>query len=204
MDVTKLHRAPALLHLATADTATLAAVTGNGRLVDALSSVEATPLVTWEAVNQVVGLALGARKNRQRVFFIGNGGSAGISSHMAADWLKAGHFAAMCFNDPALLTCFANDLGYPAVFAKPLEQHGRAGDLLFAISSSGRSLSITDAVSVASDMGMKVVTLSGFKPDNFLRSLGSINFYVPSERYGIVEVAHHAILHAILDRITEG
>ena len=188
----------------TAEVSTLLSLTGNGKLVDALSAVEAGDIPTWEAVNHAVALALRTRTARNRVFFVGNGGSAGIASHMSADWLKAGGFAAMCFNDAASLTCLANDLGYRTVFAKPLEMHGRAGDLLFAISSSGQSMSITDAAVVANDLDMKVVTLSGFKPDNPLRSLGDINFYVPSERYGIVEVAHHAILHAILDRITDG
>lgn len=78
-----------------------------------------------------------------------------------------------------------------------------AGDLFIAISSSGQSKNILIAAKAAKDKGLNVITLSGFKSDNPLRKIGDINFHVPSDRYGIVEVAHHAILHAILDRITD-
>ena len=137
--------------------------------------------------------------DKRRVFFVGNGGSAGICSHMAADWLKNGRFAAMCFNDPAALTCFANDLGYQYVFSEPLSFFGQSGDLLFAISSSGKSPNIINAASAARERGIGVVTLTGFDADNPLRRMGDINFYVPDHRYGYVECAHQCILHAILD-----
>lgn len=148
-----------------------------------------------------VELTQRARQDQQRFFFIGNGGSAAIASHMAADWLKAAGVAAMSFNEPAQLTCIANDLGYEYVFAKPLLLHGKPGDLLFALSSSGRSRSITYAAETALTLKMRVITLSGFDADNPLRKLGDVNFHVPSDRYGIVEVAHHAICHSILDAV---
>lgn len=154
-------------------------------------------------LDAAVSLALRAKHDRARVFFIGNGGSAAIASHCAADWLKNGRFVASCFNDGAALTCLANDLGYEFVFAEPLTLHGRDGDLLFAISSSGQSENIIKGVRAAVAQRLNVVTLSGFKPDNPLRSMGALNFYVPSERYGHVEIAHLAILHAVLDRVTE-
>lgn len=150
--------------------------------------------------DRAVELCNQAKHDRRRFFFIGNGGSAAIASHMAADWLKNGNVAAQCFNDPALMSCLANDLGYENVFAKPLSLHGGHGDVLFAISSSGQSKSITKAAEVAISLRMKVITLSGFKPDNRLRGMGQINFYVPSSRYGEVEIAHHTICHGILDR----
>ncbi len=150
-----------------------------------------------------VGYCLNAKALKQRFFFIGNGGSAAIAEHMAADWLKAAGVAAMCFNNGPLMSCIANDLGYDRVFAQPLMLHGNAGDVLFAISSSGKSKSITHAAQIARDLRMKVITLSGFQPDNLLRSLGHVNFHVPSEKYGLVEVAHHAICHSILDAVVE-
>ena len=139
------------------------------------------------------------RRERTRVFFIGNGGSAGICSHQAADWLRNGGFAASALNDGAALTCLGNDLGFEQVFARQIEMHGRAGDLLIAISSSGNSPNILKGVEAARAAGMHVVTLSGFKPDNKLRRLGDVNFYVPSDRYGWVEISHLAVCHAILD-----
>lgn len=136
-----------------------------------------------------------------RVMFIGNGGSAGIASHMAADWMKNGRFATLCFSDPALLTCVSNDLGYDNVYALPIDRHAHPGDLLIAISSSGKSQNILLAANVARAHGLKIITLSGFAPNNELRTLGDANFYVPSSSYGTVEIAHLAILHSILDRI---
>jgi D-sedoheptulose 7-phosphate isomerase len=139
------------------------------------------------------------QREKTRVFFIGNGGSAGICSHMATDWMRNGGFAATALNDGAALTCLANDLGFEQVFAKQIQMHGRAGDLLIAISSSGNSANILRGVEAARAAGMQVVTRSGFAPDNKLRRLGDVNFYVPSERYGWVEISHLALCHALLD-----
>jgi D-sedoheptulose 7-phosphate isomerase len=134
-----------------------------------------------------------------KLMFIGNGGSAGISSHLAIDFSKNGGLRSQAFNDPSALTCLGNDLGYENVFSKQLELHARPGDLLFAISSSGRSPNILAAVKMARSRDCQVVTFSGFARENDLRRTGEINFYVNSKEYGFVEVAHLALCHAILD-----
>jgi D-sedoheptulose 7-phosphate isomerase len=133
------------------------------------------------------------------VMFIGNGGSASIASHQAIDYLKNGGIRALALNDSAALTCLSNDCGYAEVFAKQIEKHGRDGDMLVAISSSGQSDNILHAVEAARARRMTVVTFSGFNPDNPLRSLGDVNFYVDSDQYGFVELAHLTLIHAILD-----
>jgi len=120
---------------------------------------------------------------------------------MAADFGKNGGFAALCFNDGAALTCTANDLGYERVFRDPLKRHAKPGDILFAISSSGQSENIRQAAAWAMHAGMFTVTLSGFKVDNPLRSGGHVNIYVPSNKYGVVEIAHLAVLHSVLDEL---
>ena len=140
---------------------------------------------------------------KARLFFIGNGGSAAVASHMAVDWMKAGGFATFGPGDAAHMTCLANDLGFENVFGLPIERHGMLGDVLFAISSSGMSEDILHACDVARSKMMNVVSLSGFGEGNFLRTKGAVNFYVPSSRYGIVEIAHLAILHSILDEVME-
>jgi D-sedoheptulose 7-phosphate isomerase len=155
--------------------------------------------VDWELFGEAFRMVQAIRGTGDRLFFIGNGGSAAIASHMAADWQKAGRIPAMAFNDAPAVTALANDVGYDDVFAEPLRMHARPGDILVAISSSGRSPNICEAVEVAVDRGMKVITLSGFTPDNPLRAMGDVNFYVPSGRYGVVETAHLAILHSLLD-----
>lgn len=136
-----------------------------------------------------------------RLLFVGNGGSAAIASHMATDYSKNGLMRASAFNDPAVLTCLANDLGYENVFSFQLDQQARREDCLIAVSSSGRSANILNAVAAARRAGCAVVTLSGFKPDNPLRALGDLNFYVPSEEYGFVELLHLCILHCALDLV---
>lgn len=136
-----------------------------------------------------------------RIFFIGNGGSAAIASHMAADFQKNGGMPTMCFNDAASLTCISNDISYEQVFANPLACHARLGDVLFAISSSGESDNIVEATDYACGSRLNVVTLTGFNPENRLRGKGGVNFYVPSMSYGTVEITHLAILHSLLDEV---
>jgi len=134
-----------------------------------------------------------------KIIFVGNGGSAGIASHLAIDYLKNGGFRATAFNDAAALTCLSNDFGYENVFSKQIEMHCRSNDFVVGISSSGRSENILRAIMAANNHGAGTATFSGFEPDNPLRVLGDANFYVPSHDYGIVEIAHLTILHAILD-----
>src|ERR1700687_1021909 len=138
---------------------------------------------------QVCDLCHGAHESGNKVMFIGNGGSMGIATHMAVDFSKNGGLRATAFGDGAVLTCLANDLGYENVFASQIEWHGRAGDVLIAISSSGRSPNILHGVQAARSQGCKIVTFSGFREDNPLRNAGDINFYVRATEYGFVEVA---------------
>lgn len=137
----------------------------------------------------------------KQVIFIGNGGSAAISSHMAIDFWKNGGIRAISFNDGAQLTCISNDYGYRHVFEKPIEMFASSGDVLVAISSSGKSENILFGVRAARLKECKVITLSGFDEDNPLSSLGECNFYVPSKLYGYVEVIHHSICHCLIDTI---
>lgn len=140
-----------------------------------------------------------AHDRGQKVMFVGNGGSAAIASHLAIDYSKNGRLRSVAFNDAAALTCLGNDYGYGEVFSAQLQLHGRPGDLLIAISSSGRSPNILGAARAARQIGSRIATLSGFTEDNDLRGMGDMNFFVPSGEYGFVEVAHLALCHAILD-----
>jgi D-sedoheptulose 7-phosphate isomerase len=156
-------------------------------------------LALGEAFSRVIALTAATAATGHRLMFVGNGGSAGIASHMAIDYSKNGGMPATAFNDGAALTCLGNDYGYEHVFAKQIEFHARSGDALIAISSSGRSVNILNAVAAARRTGCAVVTLSGFTADNPLRRSGDVNFYVASGEYGFVEVAHLALIHAWLD-----
>jgi D-sedoheptulose 7-phosphate isomerase len=134
-----------------------------------------------------------------RLFFIGNGGSAGICSHLAVDFSKNGGMRALALNDSSMLTCIGNDYGYEHVFEKQIEWQARSGDIVIAISSSGRSANILNGVKAARAQGSAVYTLSGFGADNPLRKTGDVNFYLADLSYGIVEIGHLTILHMVLD-----
>src|SRR6266851_510175 len=127
-----------------------------------------------------IAAARTAHESGRKLMFVGNGGSAAIASHMAVDYGKNGGMRSLAFNDGAFLTCLGNDLGFENVFAKQMEMHANPGDLLIAISSSGQSANILNAVAVARERGCTVVTMSGFEPTNKLRQLGDYNLYIPS------------------------
>jgi D-sedoheptulose 7-phosphate isomerase len=150
---------------------------------------------------RAIRLMTGACRKGRKLIFIGNGGSAAISSHQAVDYWKNGGLESVAFNDASLLTCIGNDCGYENVFAKPMERFAKSGDVVLAISSSGKSPNILNGVKAARAAGCGVVTLSGFNPSNPLRSLGDVNFFVPSQAYGLVEVSHLALIHAMLREI---
>ena len=152
-----------------------------------------------EGFARVATAAREAHARGNKIMFIGNGGSAAISSHMAIDYLKNGGLRTMALNDAATLTALGNDLGYDKVFAAQLELHARPGDLVVAISSSGRSANILNAVDVARTQECSVITFSGFSEDNPLRRCGDVNFYIGSGQYGFVEVGHLALCHASFD-----
>jgi D-sedoheptulose 7-phosphate isomerase len=173
---------------------------------DAFSKVEVTDaegkvIPFTEAISQVVELILEQNKKGSKVMLIGNGGSASIAAHIATDLLKNGDIPALAFTNPSLLTCLFNDLGYDYVFKKPVEILAKEGDILFSISSSGQSRNIISATMEGKKKACFLVTFSGFKKDNPLRRLGCINFYVPSDSYGCVEITHLAICHFIADTI---
>lgn len=155
-----------------------------------------------EAFRRVIKLICGLKEKNNKLIFIGNGGSASIASHMAADFLKNGGIPAIAFSDFSLITCVSNDLGYENVFKKPLEMLAGKGDLLIAISSSGRSANILKAAEAAKKKSCRVITFSGFNGSNPLRSMGALNFYIKSGSYGYVEIAHSVLCHCVLDAIT--
>ena len=144
-------------------------------------------------------LWLRTRGQGGRVIFIGNGGSAGIASHLAIDLSKNAAVPALCFSDASMMSCLANDYGFEDWIAHAVRLNARAGDCLVAISSSGRSKNILNAVAQARTMKLGVITLSGMSADNPLRDLGDVNFFVDSRSYNIVETTHQFWLMAAID-----
>jgi len=176
------------------------------KLIGLLSTIETEDsqgkaLDFQNTIQKIAKIILLREKSGNKVFLVGNGGSASIASHIATDLLKNIKIPALAFNDGSLITCLSNDLGYEQVFSVPIRLLAKKGDILFAISSSGKSKNILNAVSQARSNGCFVISLSGFSPKNPLRGLGDINFYIPSGEYGDVEIAHLAVCHALVDNL---
>lgn len=176
---------------------------------DCLNALSATIGITNEEINCDIAFeqwkewTQNIRRRKRTIYLIGNGASASMASHISADLAKNAYVHTEVFSDLSLLTALGNDLGYEEVFAEPLRRRMNDGDMLVAISSSGLSPNILRAVKTAISLGGFVVTLSGKKPDNTLRNLGILNFYVPAPSYGLAETCHAAILHHWVDLMTE-
>ena len=151
--------------------------------------------------------------NRQ-IFTIGNGGSAAVAVHLAADFgkniVRPGQvppaqqhryprIMTLCANSSAL-TALGNDCGYDETFSGQLRNFLNPGDLLIAVSSSGNSPNIVKAVEFAQANGGKVIGMSGFDGGK-LKQLADISLHVPINVYEVVEDVHsifcHAIIHAM-------
>jgi D-sedoheptulose 7-phosphate isomerase len=155
-------------------------------------------------IDKQINESISLIKNSKRIFFIGNGGSNAICSHMMEDFAKVLRYESFAFSDAALITCFSNDYGYENAMMEWLKVYFKKGDILVGISSSGNSANINNAVDYVKSMNEKVITLSGFQKNNKLNGKGDVNIYLDSNNYGIVECYHHLILHAILDGLNEG
>ncbi len=152
-------------------------------------------------VSATRALWLRTREQGGRVIFIGNGGSAGIASHLAIDLSKNAAVSALCFSDASMMSCLANDYCFEDWIAHAVRLNARAGDCLVAISSSGRSKNILNGVAQARMMKLDVITLSGMSADNPLRDLGDVNFFVDSRSYNIVETTHQFWMMAAIDLV---
>lgn len=136
-----------------------------------------------------------------KIIIAGNGGSAAIASHISVDLTKNAKIRGINFNEADLITCFANDYGYDQWISKAIEFFADGKDLVILISSSGESKNIINAALKSKELGLPVITFSGFASKNKLKSLGTLNFWVDNKGYNIVEMTHHIWLVAIVDRI---
>lgn len=175
---------------------------------------KAVDRLSRDEVWAVVDVLLTACRARQRVYLIGNGGSASTASHIANDLNKQaivdGHpmFRAIALTDNVpLLTAWSNDEDYGMVFYRQLENHVEPGDVLIAISTSGNSVNILRALELARERGVKTIGFTG-RDGGRLRDLVDYCVFVPSDDIGHQEAVHlaldHAITIAIRARIAEG
>jgi D-sedoheptulose 7-phosphate isomerase len=167
----------------------------------AVSDGNAKPLDNETAFARWNDLTMQARAQKKTIFLIGNGASASMASHVAADLAKNARVHTEVFTDLALITAIANDISFDEVFAEPLRRRLKPGDILVAISSSGKSTNILNAVRTTKKLGGRVITLSAMSANNPLRKAGELNFYVPAQSYGMAENCHAALLHYWIDKV---
>jgi D-sedoheptulose 7-phosphate isomerase len=146
-------------------------------------------------------LAVATRDAGAKLMFAGNGASASIASHARVDFTKQGRVQAIDFNEPNLITCLSNDFGFENFMAKGVEYYANPKDVLVLISVSGRSPNAVKAAQMAQERGLKVVSFTGCAPNNPLRQLSDIDFWLNSRAYNVVECVHMVWLMTVVDML---
>ena len=159
----------------------------------------------YAAIDRVGSLFEAARLQRRTIFIVGNGGSASTASHFACDLAlgprsfggKAYRVISLADNN-AVLTAAGNDFGYETVFSEQLKTLLSPGDVVLAISASGNSPNIIDAVEYANRVGATTIGLTGFDGGR-LRHIAREHIHIPTPKgdYGPVEDLHLMVNHLI-------
>jgi phosphoheptose isomerase len=159
------------------------------------------------AFDRAAAILVEAYTRGARMFSCGNGGSASIANHVQCDHVKgvrtttdlAPQVLSLSTN-VELLTAIANDMGYENVFVYQLQSQSGPGDVLMAVSSSGRSANIVRALEWAHDHGMRTIAITGFDGGE-ARSVAEVSLHVECTNYGIIEDLHQAVMHALAQYI---
>jgi len=159
--------------------------------------------VDTNLINASVNLIANTKKNKNKIYIVGNGGSSSIASHVSVDFTKVAKINCSTFNNANLITCFANDYKYENWVVEAIKAYSIEQDLFILISSSGTSENIVNAAEYCKQKRINLITLSGFKKNNPLSQSGNINFHVESEEYNFIEMTHHIILLSIVDIFTK-
>ena len=161
------------------------------------------------ALARATAILLDAYTGGAMVFSCGNGGSASIANHLQCDHVKNVRKTTdltprvmSLSNNVELLTAIANDLAYEEIFTHQLQAQSEPGDVLMAISSSGRSPNIVRALEWARDHGLRTIALTGFDGGG-ARAVAEVAIHVDGSNYGIVEDLHQAIMHALAQYIRQ-
>jgi D-sedoheptulose 7-phosphate isomerase len=163
-----------------------------------------------DAVIAVVGVCEASLRGGGKLMFCGNGGSAGDSQHLATEMLirlrgsvERPSWPALALTmDPSMLTAAGNDYGYERVFERPLRGLGRAGDVLFGITTSGRSPNVVRALQAAREMGIVTVGLLGGAGQPAMDCCDHV-LLVPDKETARIQECHIALGHAVLELLED-
>lgn len=163
----------------------------------------------FRAIEQAGNLLLKAIQNDGKIISCGNGGSMCDAMHFAEE--LSGRYRndrralpAISISDPSHLSCVGNDYGYNFVFSRMVEAIGRKGDVLVAISTSGNSANILQAIESAKKQGMKVIGLTG-KDGGTMASLCDVEIRAPHSEYADrAQEIHIKVIHSLIDFVERG
>jgi D-sedoheptulose 7-phosphate isomerase len=163
-----------------------------------------------DAVIAVVGVCETSLRGGGKLMFCGNGGSAGDSQHLATEMLirlrgsvERPSWPALALTmDPSMLTAGGNDYGYERVFERPLRGLGRAGDVLFGITTSGRSPNVVRALQAAREMGIVTVGMLGGAGQPAMDWCDHV-LLVPDKETARIQECHIALGHAVLELLED-
>lgn len=157
-----------------------------------------------DALNEAMQLIEEAYRNRKKVYIFGNGGSSATASHYQNDFNKGlsenleTKFEFVCLNnDTATLMAIANDMGFEEVFRYQLQGRIREGDLVIALSGSGNSVNIMNAVRYAKEQGNKVIGLTGIKGGKLMEE-ADVSLHVPVNSMQVTEDVHMIFDHLMV------
>ncbi|PZP25573.1 D-sedoheptulose 7-phosphate isomerase [Pseudomonas kuykendallii] len=158
------------------------------------------------SIERAAQLLVESFENKGKAFSCGNGGSMCDAMHFAEE--LTGRYrnnrpgiAAVSISDASHISCVANDFGYDYIFSRYIESHGRAGDVLIAISTSGKSPNVLKAAEAARKLGVKVVALTG-KPGSALEDIADVCICAPGGDYADrVQELHIKVLHILIELI---
>jgi D-sedoheptulose 7-phosphate isomerase len=159
-----------------------------------------------EAMGRAAEAVAGALRAGHTVLSCGNGGSAADAQHFTAELVgrfereRAAWAALALTTDTSILTAVANDYSYEQVFARQVEAHGRAGDVLVAISTSGGSRSVLAAMAAARARGIKTIALTG-RDGGAVGRAADVHLHVPSASTARVQEVHCTLLHVLCDLV---
>jgi phosphoheptose isomerase len=161
------------------------------------------------AFDRAAVILLEAYARDARMFSCGNGGSASIANHMQCDHVKGIRTTTdlsprvlSLSTNIELITAIANDMGYENVFSYQLQSQSRPGDVLVAVSSSGRSPNIVRALTWARDNDLRTIAVTGFDGGP-ARMVAEASVHVECNNYGVIEDLHQAIMHALAQYIRQ-
>lgn len=175
-----------------------------------IESVRETLLnINTNEIEKAINILLEATKNQKTIYCFGNGGSASTASHFSNDFNKIlnskvqNKFQFICLNDNiATIMAIANDISYDEVFNYQLQGHIKPGDIIIAISGSGNSKNVINAVNYGLKHGAIIIGLTGFDGGK-LKQLSHVNLHVPINNMQITEDIHLLFNHLLISILSK-